>query len=104
MDGISWWSEDILRQTTSGSRQNSLNSNSLSLEQEQQHLGRHFLIEYHGEGTYRVVRQWPETRRPRDPETPKDPDPDGRFPVGLRLYAHMIIDGPYSIMFFTISF
>ena len=50
MDGISWWSEDILRQTTSGSRQNSLNSNSLSLEQEQQHLGRHFLIEYHGEG------------------------------------------------------
>ena len=52
MDGISWWSEDILRQTTSGTRQNSLNSNSLSLEQEQQHLGRHFLIEYHGEGTY----------------------------------------------------
>ena len=97
MDGISWWSEDILRQTTSGSRQNSLNSNSLSLEQEQQHLGRHFLIEYHGEGTYRVVRQWPETWRPGDP------DPDSRFPAGLRLYAHLI-DGPYSIMFFTVSF
>ena len=83
MDGISWWSEDILRQTTSGSRQNSLNSNSLSLEQEQQHLGRHFLIEYHGEGTY----------LPCGPSMAGDPKTQVQM-AGLRLYAHHRAVGP----------
>ena len=41
MDGVSWWS-NILK-----SHENSLDSNSA-----QDHLSRHFLIEYHGEGKY----------------------------------------------------
>ena len=84
MDGISWWSEDILRQTTSGSRQNSLNSNSLSLEQEQQHLGRHFLIEYHGEGTY----------LPCGPSMAGDPETQVQMAGFRQVSAFMHITGP----------
>ena len=47
MDGISWWS-NLLQ-----SRQNtSLNNTQSAVEQEPEYLSRHFLIEYHGEGTY----------------------------------------------------
>ena len=50
MDGISWWS-NLLQ-----SRQNtSLNNTQPAVEQEPEYLSRHFLIEYHGEGTYIIL-------------------------------------------------
>ena len=46
MDGVSWWS-NILKP-----HENSLNSNSAK-----EHLNRHFLIEYHGEGNIFCLRK-----------------------------------------------